>query len=209
MDNVKDFYSLYDEWEKTATEQEIKLSEVVFNYEKEYFDDMTLFEPNSIIANFMLYQDQDKEGKLFDTCVGIPLELESLFCNSYRFYVRDIDTPDRLGEINTQERTITISPESVDDKVVILHEMIHAYINILNDLPMFYRDILFMCLFSYLKTIVPNFDDCIIRHSHLYEAKSLMKEGGVHDMLFLFKSLDLDLRCGYKLGTVFGYGRDE
>jgi hypothetical protein len=27
--------------------------------------------------------------------------------------------------------------------------------------------------------------------------------------LFLLKSLDLDLRLGWKLGTVFGYGRED
>lgn len=30
--------------------------------------------------------------------------------------------------------------------------------------------------------------------------------GGVHDLLFLLKSFDLDLRMNYPLGTVFGYG---
>jgi hypothetical protein len=32
------------------------------------------------------------------------------------------------------------------------------------------------------------------------------RQGGCHGMVFYMKSLDLDLRMGYELGTVFGYG---
>lgn len=40
-------------------------------------------------------------------------------------------------------------------------------------------------------------------------ATLLAEVGGVHDLTFLLKSFDIDLRMGYKLGTVFGYGYDE
>ena len=43
----------------------------------------------------------------------------------------------------------------------------------------------------------------MLTESGLYEA------GGLHDVLFLLKSFDLDIRKGYDLGTVFGYGRRD
>lgn len=37
----------------------------------------------------------------------------------------------------------------------------------------------------------------------------IAQAGGNHDILFFLKSLDVDLRCGYTLGTVCGYGRTK
>ena len=54
-------------------------------------------------------------------------------------------------------------------------------------------------------------DDATILHElgHILNETELQSQGGTHDILFLLKSFDLDLRKGYPLGTVFGYGRTE
>ena len=54
---------------------------------------------------------------------------------------------------------------------------------------------------------IPELDNIITGHAHLLNESVLYKQGGLHDILFLLKSFDLDIRMGYPLGTVFGYGR--
>jgi len=87
--------------------------------------------------------------------------------------------------------------------------MIHVYEDNFFENAMFYRDIVFLCLHNDLKAKISDFDDLIISHSHVTNGQNITLRGGEHSALFFLKSLDLDLRCGYKLGTVCGYGRDE
>lgn len=75
--------------------------------------------------------------------------------------------------------------------------------------PTYLHDILFCCLYNELKTKVPDLDKRIVDYTHALRQQRITIEGGSHDLLFFLKSLDLDFRCGYKLGTVCGYGRDE
>ena len=60
-----------------------------------------------------------------------------------------------------------------------------------------------------LKTKIPKLDDIISSHAHLLTGSTIYYRGGLHDILFLLKSFDLDIRMGYPLGTVFGYGRAD
>jgi hypothetical protein len=68
------------------------------------------------------------------------------------------------GVTNTKSKTVTISPESIDDYTVLLHEMIHAYEDLLNSTKPFSRDILLLCLYNHLKEKIDNLDDMIIEH---------------------------------------------
>jgi hypothetical protein len=52
-------------------------------------------------------------------------------------------------------------------------------------------------------------DEIITSHAHMLTGSSLYARGGLHDILFLLKSFDLDIRMGYSLGTVFAYGRSD
>ena len=73
----------------------------------------------------------------------------------------------------------------------------------------YYHDILLFSLYDDLRKRVPDLRDRIIAHTHLISSEKVLLSGGEHDLLFFLKSIDLDLRCGYPLGTVCGYGRDE
>ena len=48
-------------------------------------------------------------------------------------------------------------------------------------------------------------DVLIHKHANFSDVLLIAEQGGSHDLLFFLKSLDLDLRFGYDLGTVFGY----
>ncbi|MCD8379618.1 MAG: hypothetical protein LUC95_04675, partial [Lachnospiraceae bacterium] len=87
--------------------------------------------------------------------------------------------------------------------------MIHLHEFVLNDLPMFYHDAYFYCLYKSLKNQIADLDDRIEARGHLLNEQQLYRQGGLHNILFLLKSFDLDLKKGYKLGTVFGYGYVE
>lgn len=65
---------------------------------------------------------------------------------------------------------------------------------------------IFYCLYKSLKNRIDDLDDRIEAHGHLLNEQQIYSRGGSHDILFLLKSYDLDLKKGYKLGTVFGYG---
>jgi len=57
--------------------------------------------------------------------------------------------------------------------------------------------------------LIPQLDEIITRHAHILTGSTLYSSGGLHDILFLLKSFDLDIRQGYPLGTIFAYGKDD
>ena len=187
-------------WYGTASEQEKELYVTVAKYEEKYFPEIT-FKPDSIIWDFIKFGYEDSS----ESC-DIPKELQGI--TNYRYYIKDLDG-DCIGTTNGKNRTMTIAPEYVNDKVTILHEMIHIYINIINEFYCFYREVLFLCLYNDLKSKISDLDKRILSHSNAFNSEEISRKGGEHGILFFLKSLDLDLRCGYKLGTVCSYGRDD
>lgn len=115
------------------------------------------------------------------------------------------------GECNTKNMTITIAPEFAADDSVLLHEMIHAFEYLMEKLAGYSQlhDVMLLCLYNDLKSKIPDLDMRIIDHAHLENGVDITEHGGRHDILFLLKSFDLDLRLNLPLGSVCGYGRDR
>lgn len=109
------------------------------------------------------------------------------------------------GYFDSKEQLLCISKECLDDDKIILHEMIHLHEFVLNVLPLFYHDTLPWALYTKLRKEIKNLDRIISSQAHILSGQKIYNEGGLHDILFLLKSLDLDLKMGYSLGTVFGY----
>ena len=196
IDYDKDFFI----WYGTASESEKELSATVAKYEEKYFREM-IFKPDSIISDFIKIEYEDSNDYQ-----DVPEKLRGI--TNYRYYIEDLNG-DCIGMVNAKDRTMTIAPEYASDKVTILHEMIHIYINIINEFYCFFHDILFLCLYNELKSKISDLDQRILSHSHAFRSEDITRKGGEHGILFFLKSLDLDLRCGYKLGTVCSYGRDN
>ena len=193
-------------WLDTATQEDMKLYEAVIGYEYEYFKDMT-FQEESIIKDFF-HMIVTCENEIVDSPYIDRLQrLDSLSNLPLRCYVRKI--PRGYGVFDRKELTIEIDPEYATNKPTILHEMIHAYEYALSKVPNFYREILFVCLYRDLQTKVECLHKRVIKHSHVWEAEGIRSYAGEHGILFFLKSIDLDLRCGYKLGTVCSYDRDK
>ncbi len=171
----------------------------------EYFNDM-LFSDDSISASATSIQASMDGGKSWvPTHISLPEELEYFNYDWFSFHIADLE-PDVDGCFDNKAQSITISPNKVDCDHLILHEMIHLHEFVLNEIPLFYRDTYFWCLYKELSKKIPDLDERIKAHGHIMNEQDLYSEGGLHDILFLMKSFDLDRKMGYELGTVMGYG---
>lgn len=123
------------------------------------------------------------------------------------FKTRIVDLDDCLGCYNSAEQTLSVSPVAVGENSVLLHEMIHLHESVINELPLHYHDMLLWSLYQDLREKIKGLDDAINQHAHILNEHTIYSQGGLHDILFLLKSFDLDIRYQCPLGTVFGYGR--
>lgn len=162
-------------------------------YEGEYFEDMTL-EAYPAIVEALEYEN----GEFPRPCI-----------ESMCFRIAE-DMGGSAGECDMRRREISIAEEHLNDKTVILHEMIHFYEHTLNDRDCALRDYILAKLWQKLSPGIPDLKDRVDSFVGEWESDSWMiKNGGTHSILFLLKSLDLDQRLNVPLGTVFGYGMTE
>lgn len=187
--------NLYQEWAENATEEECDLEITVLLLE-ELFQDM-IFQKRSITEKYMYKAD------LFMN-YEIPLDINS---QKYRLNVNDDDK--YKGGLKNWERIISINKNNVKEKAVILHEMLHAHIEILNRENLILRDILIIELYKHLLPLYPDLDSWILKHCNIPHNIDFSKEAGEHDLLFFLKSLDLDYKCKFKPFTVFGYNYED
>lgn len=188
-------FEKYQKWFNNRTPEEYELHGDILKYQEEYFEDMTL-QPNSLLHN-----TADIMENMYDV-----FSLELNF-HHYTFHIANLDEY-TMGETCHPERKITIAPKYKNSVPVILHEMIHAYEHILHDEHFTLNELMLLYFYNKLKPLIPDLDTLIEEHAELYGQHCISSTGGSHGILFYLKSLDLDMRCGYKLGTVCGYGRD-
>ena len=204
----------------------LTIRERALEFAEKYFEDMRL-EKGSIVEKFFLLKYEDGPDEYDVSC-----ELShTLDAGNYQYVVGILK--DAAGETDSKKHTVTIAPESVDDDTVLLHELIHVFDDLyrLNKkyknlhgnavepcVPPFVHDILLLSLYNDLKGKLsisnPGYPDAdldvlILTHANNFTGEEITVKGGRHDVLFFLKSLDLDLRLGYPLGKVCGYGRDK
>ena len=168
----------------------------------ELFEDMC-FQPGTKPYELTRCQAKGDDGNWFDASMPLPDEIEYF---SYSWFRYKIEKQKGIcGSFNHRNSVLTVEPDAEDSTV--LHEMIHLHEFLINDQPLYMHDMLYWALYQDLKNKIPKLDEIITGHAHLLTGSSLFNKGGLHDILFLLKSFDLDIRMGYPLGTVFGYGR--
>jgi hypothetical protein len=197
----------YYEWYNNASSIVQKVADRLEEYGELYFGDM-LFEEDSITGQLMHCEYEDTKTKNEDenwisTTIDRRQEFE-LF--SYTFYRIIVEKNGILGGYNPKELLICIDPDYAEKDDVLLHEMIHLYEDYLQTLPFYYRDMLFWALYRDLHKKIEKLDEIIDSHSLLLVQQDIDNRGGTHGILFLLKSLDLDIKMKSPLGTVFGYG---
>lgn len=194
---MTDFFTWYN---SEASQDDKLLTDKVFSYAP-LFDDM-LFRPGSITYDFTSCSINDSDVILH---YDLPEEIEYFDIEHYRFKVMAIGS-EALGRYNQDSKTITINPDQLDNDSTILHEMIHLYELTINDLPIFYHDILCIALYKDLSSKISDLDTLIIKHANILNQYDLGNVGGIHDVLFYMKSLSLDITMNYPLNTIMGYG---
>ena len=181
----------YNKWVEQQTDEIGNLHINALMYEN-LFDDMCMAK-SSIM------------GKYLDTPQGSLKENTYHFSIDAHYYKFIVTGTTENGETDIFERTIKINPQFVDDKNIILHEMIHAHEHILSLVNPLLKETLIVELYKHL---FPKFKylDCIIyNHANISHNSDLAELGGYHGLLFMLKSLDLDFRCGNEPFTIFGY----
>lgn len=195
---------LFD-WFLNASDEERRLCEKVSAFEiEDLFADM-MFRPGSTTHDAIACKWKVPNGEFVDGIVDLPDLLCYLSEDNFTYHVEELGAG-VAGQFSGADFALTISPEHLDDDSVILHEMVHLHEFVINSLPLYFHDTLLWCLYKSLREKISDLDDRIKEHGHVFNSRAIEIEGGTHDILFLLKCFDLDLRKGYPLGTVFGYG---
>lgn len=187
-------YRKYNEWFKNKTEKEEDLEMFVLLHE-DLFADMC-FGKGSITGDYMICNNTYKQF----------VNDLSLDAEHFRFIV---DNQGFDGTTHKHDRKVVIKDNFRTNETVILHEMIHAHECVLEQHNAILKEILLIELYRDLKYKIPELDNYIYNNANIPHNLELSNEFGEHDLLFFLKSLDLDLKCGYELGTILGYDYKE
>ncbi len=181
----------YNKWVEQQTDEISNLHINTLMYE-DLFDDMCIAK-SSIM------------GKYLDTPQGSLKEDTYHLSIDAHYYKSIVTETTENGETDIFERTIKINPQFVDDKNIILHEMIHAHEHILSLVNPLLKETLIVELYKHLLLKFKDLDCIIYNHANISHNSDLAELGGYHGLLFMLKSLDLDFRCGNDPFTIFGY----
>jgi len=167
-----------------TAEAEKKINEKIIDFDNRFFDDF----------NF-------KSGVLKDLTyrIELPYPLEEFSFKKNCYCVIERMEGDVAGSYN--DYRITLPPDAKDD--LILHEMIHAHIDMLVKQPplSFFSEYLMFYLYKSLKKKIKQLDMMIRIQGEYWHVR---KQPYCHGLLFFLKSLDLDIRLNLPLGTVYG-----
>ena len=191
-----------------AKEEERELYERVYGFE-ELFADM-MFRPGTPSGELIKVQSKANDDEEWeDDEMDLPEELTGCPYSYFEYKVTQLEEDECNGYFDQMNQILCISSDKLKDDATIIHEMIHLHESVVNSFPMYYHDTLLWSLYSDLRGKIPELDTIINEHAHILNEHSLYMSGGVHDILFLLKSFDLDIKKGYSLGTVFAYGRNK
>jgi len=176
-----------------------KLKKCALECEKLYFEDFT-FREGSIAG--------DIYNSVKDIMASRKREIKSRnripTMKKVNFKLHETRSETVEGTFDPSTNTITIHP-SYNDLWTLLHEMIHAY----NSQLMYVQaEILLVRLYNKLKEKIKNLDPVITAWAHC-ENQQLQDEYNDHAILFLLKSLDLDLRLNLPMGAIIGFYSDR
>ncbi len=201
-DNIKWYWA-------QASDDEKRLYDRMGDFIDELFGDMLFSEGTPSYELIKCQAKNIESDEWYDTEIDLPEELRYFSYTFFKVVIGDV-VENAGGCYDKENQTIHISESMKDNDSVLLHEIIHLVENVINELPLYYHDAVYWSLYSDLKTKIEQLDDAISRHTHLLNQWDIYRIGGLHDILFLLKSFDLDLRMGYPLGTVLAYdGTDD
>lgn len=185
-------FEKYILWWGTITPEELDLQGRASELEEKYFSDMVLLDHEEELAGCEIKRNGEwvkVKGNLSELDINI---------DGWRFKVLRYLKGGCSGRCAGNERLIEVARKYKDDDNTLLHEMIHAYEFML---PEHYKRYLTIKLYKKPYNLIDDIDRLLVADLHI--------DNLVHAPLFLLKSIDLDLRLGEKIGTVYGYGRED
>jgi hypothetical protein len=177
--------------EKQIVDAEI-LKEQALAYERLYFEDFT-FQEGSIAGDIYLRKKNKFPIQHFAPPIPLP-NAPNIY--HIKFKVEKPTNDKAEGVYNAKTKTIIVHPD-FNDELTLLHEMIHAYED---QFTYAQGEILTVMLYSKLKNKIKNLDLVLMKWAH-YDNQG----GGDHAILFLLKSLDLELRLDLRIGAISGF----
>lgn len=186
----KDRREKFFKWVKNQNPEERRIKLKAFEFQDKYFQDMTLKE----YAEELTAVESDGEIYIDDFSQDPPASIK-------RWRIRIKIKLDFDGLCNSKDQVIEIKKEKGHKNLILLHEMIHAYEDMLSEEAEVYKQYIILRLHQKLLPKIPDLMNLITRDCH--------RDQAVHSILFLLKSLDLDLRLKKPLGTVYAYGRKK
>lgn len=110
-----------------------------------------------------------------------------------------------------RKNSIMILNKGLDDEeesIGLLHSMIHYYEDKVNRISYHYHDILVIALYRSLSRKVEDLDDLIIEYGRIQNIEHMDSDiHDEHDILFLLKSFDLDIKMDLEIGTIYNNGQ--
>lgn len=167
---------------------------------EEFFDDMRM-ERESICGPFVAAEAQREDGTWEPETISLPDELTYF---SYDLFKLKLCKKKGSSKAQFYPGTgcFVITPEGLEDEKLVLHNMIHLHEWVLNQVPGHYKEMVTKSLYQELRKSISNLDERIEENlSFFRESQTDCDE---HDTLFFLKSLDLDRKRGYELGTIYG-----
>lgn len=193
-------FKRFNEWWSNRSPAEYELQRTAIEFEEKYFADLTL-ESAEIRRELFAYQFFAPDGSLVDADADDGSNSISID-NDWMFKFRKMK--ENVGLCDYRSQTIFIYPGlgAIEHKATLLHEMIHAYERQLSPPD---REWLLLHFYRRMSKKIP------LSRLRRYASVSnhCLNHNATHGLLFLFQSLELDMRFGWKPGTVFGYGRDD
>jgi len=164
------------------TKEDLKIEGLIYEFEDEYFSDLTLSDYEEKLTEIEI---QDENTGEWITVRGDIIDQGYMTLNNPEF-------------INILKNLISIGKECDGDKITMLRNMIVAYESILSEFPI-YQQYVLLKLYEKLITKIPDLMDYIEIDVH--------KELRLRTPLYMLKSIDLDLRLGLPIGTIYGDDR--
>ena len=184
------------------TPKEREIWQLALKLDEEYFRDMR-FETKKL-KNLLTYYMEDENKKMRKAIDDLP-GWENL--NLFDWVIKIRKRRKYLGACDKKRKTIYIYHKLKGEelKTTLLHELIHYYEGVLLES---YRQVLLLYFYEkILKKIGRKKFWLFIRFDKFF--LELSNKPQFHTVLFLLKSLDLDLRLKLPFGTINSYGREE
>jgi hypothetical protein len=179
---------------------EFKIRLRMQGYDDKYFSDMRF--GSRQLRRFLTYWAQDDDGKYIPCVHDLP-GLDDIYLASWA--IKLVKRPKGyLAKCDKRNKTIKLQANlsNIEQKYTILHELIHFYEFSLWDR---YRQIL--CIYFFKKLCRKIGEKSLLELIHIDEF--LFQIGYGHTVLFVLKSLELDLKLHLSPGTIYGYERER